>query len=40
VPLFEAERDRLATLSEHASAKLALLPKAARARAKVVKDAF
>ncbi len=40
VPLFEADRDRLATHSAHADAKLALLPQAARARVKVVKDAF
>ncbi len=40
VPLFEAEPDRLATHSRHADTKLALLPQAARARAKVVKDAF
>ena len=40
VPLFEAERDRLATHSAHADAKLALLPKAARANTKEVKDAF
>ena len=40
VPLFEAEPDRLATHSAHADAKLALLPKAARARTKAVKDAF
>jgi len=40
VPLFEAERDRLAMHSDHADAKLALLPKAARVRAKAVKDAF
>ena len=40
VPLFEAEPDRLAMHSANADAKLALLPQAARARTKAVKDAF
>lgn len=40
VPLFEAERDRLATHKAAADAKLALLPQAARPRKRVVKDAF
>lgn len=40
VPLFEAERDRLATHNAAADARLALLPKAARARRREVKDAF
>lgn len=40
VPLFEAERDRLATLGAQAEAKLALMPRAARTRRTVVKDDF
>ena len=40
VPLFEAERDRLATHNAAAAAKLALLPQAARPRKRVVRDAF
>jgi transcriptional regulator with XRE-family HTH domain len=40
VPLFEAEPSRLAMHSAHADAKLALLPQAARARRRAVKDAF
>ena len=40
VPLFEAERDRLATHIAHAEAKLALLPQAARASKTMVNDAF
>jgi transcriptional regulator with XRE-family HTH domain len=40
VPLFEAERDRLTTLGAHAETRLALLPRAARARRTVVKDDF
>lgn len=40
VPLFEAERGRLEIHSANADAKLALLPQAARARTRAVKDAF
>ena len=40
VALFEPERNRLEMHSVLADAKLALLPRAARARIRVVKDAF